>query len=499
VFPTVNRPAGGQVIGISTGAIGTLFEEIWNGAMRGENGFFPVFLPWNVDPRRTLEWYEATRRTMPNTYRREYPATPEEAFTAGQGAFFPEWDYSVHVIPEPGWYPPRGWRIVAAYDPGYGSRACFKWYAISPEGWAVCYREYYPTQTTDEDQARAIIRMSRDPDGNPERISYIVAGLDCWVKNKQTGESTFEVFSRIGRQEGFPLHLIQAQTDLANGWRRLHSWLQPFDHPKEGRMALLRFTPACANTIRTYPAIRQSDTDPEDVAPEYRRPDTVANFVYSSVLAFNTETFPGDNHPKNWVDFWDAEKFPGPRMLTDMAAGSPSLEFALLAAGVKKEDLYPIDIDRAFKMLTELRPNIRKFWDSGAVSAQLLSDKEVVMGCIWNGRLQTIIEKGAPLNYVWDGNMIQVQALGIFKDSPNRAAAQRLVDFMTQPDVQAKYVAALRYGPTNLKAFDHISADLLEMMPGGPKSRELGFVQNTEWWEDNRDKVNRVWSRWILG
>ncbi|MFO7308314.1 MAG: ABC transporter substrate-binding protein [Pseudomonadota bacterium] len=238
---------------------------------------------------------------------------------------------------------------------------------------------------------------------------------------------------------------------------------------------------------------------PEDVAPEYRRPDTVANFVYSSVLAFNTETFPGDNHPKNWVDFWDAEKFPGPRMLTDMAAGSPSLEFALLAAGVKKEDLYPIDIDRAFKMLTELRPNIRKFWDSGAVSAQLLSDKEVVMGCIWNGRLQTIIEKGAPLNYVWDGNMIQVQALGIFKDSPNRAAAQRLVDFMTQPDVQAKYVAALRYGPTNLKAFDHISADLLEMMPGGPKSRELGFVQNTEWWEDNRDKVNRVWSRWILG
>lgn len=238
---------------------------------------------------------------------------------------------------------------------------------------------------------------------------------------------------------------------------------------------------------------------PEDVAPEYRRKDIVANFVYSSVLAYNTEVFPDGKHPKNWVDFWNPEQYPGPRTLTDMAAGSPSLEFALLADGVKKEDLYPLDIDRAFKKLTELRPHIRKFWDSGAVSAQLLSDKEVVMGCIWNGRLQTIIEQGAPLSYVWDGNMIQVQALGIFKDSPNRAAAQKLVDFISRPDVQAKYVADLRYGPTNLKAFDRMTPEQLEMMPGGPKSRETGFLQNVEWWEDNRQKVNRVWSRWVLG
>lgn len=267
-YPTVNRPTGGQVIGISTADMGTLFEEIWNDAMRGENDFFPLFLPWHTDPRRTREWYEQTKRNMPNTYRREYPSTPEEAFTAGAGAFFPEWDYDIHVINEPGWYPPKGWRIVGGYDPGFSSRACFKWYAIAPDGSAVCYREYYPTQTTDEDQARTIIRMSRDPDGFPERISYIVGGLDCWTPNKQTGESTFEVFARVGRQEGFKLNLVQAQTDLANGWRRLHSWLKPFEDPVTGeKKALLRFTPACANTIRTYPAIKQSKTDPEDVAP----------------------------------------------------------------------------------------------------------------------------------------------------------------------------------------------------------------------------------------
>jgi len=59
--------------------------------------------------------------------------------------------------------------------------------------------------------------MSRDPEGFPEKISYIVAGHDCWTPNKQTGESTFEVFSRIGREEGFPLNMIKAQTTLPTG------------------------------------------------------------------------------------------------------------------------------------------------------------------------------------------------------------------------------------------------------------------------------------------
>ena len=41
--------------------------------------------------------------------------------------------------------------------------------------------------------------------------------------------------------------------------------------------------------------------------------------------------------------------------------------------------------------------------------------------------------------------------------------------------------------------------ELLAIMPGGPKYRELGFYQDINWWEDNRDKVNRAWSSWVLG
>ena len=236
---------------------------------------------------------------------------------------------------------------------------------------------------------------------------------------------------------------------------------------------------------------------PEDVAPELRLRTQVANFVYCTVLAYSKEHFP-NAHPDSWADFWNAERFPGPRMLADMAAGSPNLEFALLADGVPKDQIYPIDVDRALRSLTRIRPSIRRFWDTGALSAQMLADKEVVAGSIWNGRLQTLIDRNAPLAYTWNEHMIQVQALGIFKDARNVAGAQRLIDFMMQPHVQAGYAKELIYGPTNQKAFEGLTPEEIARMPGGERSRRSGFYQNVTWWEDNRDRVNRAWSRWVL-
>lgn len=237
---------------------------------------------------------------------------------------------------------------------------------------------------------------------------------------------------------------------------------------------------------------------PEDIEASVRLPTRVGNLLYSSVIGYSKESFP-NAHPTTWAQFWDRQKFPGPRTLADMATGSPNLEFALLADGVPLDKIYPIDMERAFRSLGKIRPAIRKFWDTGALSAQMLSDKEVVLGSFWNGRIQVLIDKGAPLGIDWGQNMIEVQAVGIFKDAKNLANAQRLVDFMLQPEVQAQYCRELTYGPTNNKTFALLPADQIARMPGSPASKAAGFYKNIEWWEDNRDRVNRTWSRWILG
>jgi putative spermidine/putrescine transport system substrate-binding protein len=238
--------------------------------------------------------------------------------------------------------------------------------------------------------------------------------------------------------------------------------------------------------------------NPSDIPAEYRAETTLGLCLYGTVLGYNTDAFPTGKQPKSWAEFWDAGKFPGPRMLEDMAAGMTNLEFALIADGVPMDKLFPIDIDRAFKVMSVIKPHIKKFWDTGALSAQMLADKDAVLGSIWNGRLQAVADKGAPLAIEWNQNMVQVQGYGIFKDAKNKKEAQLYVDFAMRPEAQLGLAKELNYGPTNSKTFAMLAADLLPRLPGSPDNMKRGFLQDAVWWDQNRAKVNAVWSKWIL-
>jgi putative spermidine/putrescine transport system substrate-binding protein len=239
-------------------------------------------------------------------------------------------------------------------------------------------------------------------------------------------------------------------------------------------------------------------TDPKDIAGEYVTKTTVANCLYATVLGYNKEAIPEGKQPKGWAEFWDVEKFPGDRMLADMASGAPNLEFALIADGVPMDKLFPLDIDRAFKSLSRIKPHIKKFWDTGALSAQMLADKDVVLGSIWNGRLEAIATKGAPVAIEWNQHMLALQGYGIFKDAKNMKEAQLLVDYAMQPKAQLGLPKELAYGPTNRKTFDMLPAERVAVLPGSPEQLKRSFLQDAQWWDQNRAKVNSIWSKWIL-
>jgi len=238
-------------------------------------------------------------------------------------------------------------------------------------------------------------------------------------------------------------------------------------------------------------------TNPDDMDPAVRRDDMMGDIYFSSVLGYNSQAFPTGKQPRNWAEFWDIKKFAGPRMLADIASGAIDVEFALLADGVPKDKLYPIDVNRAFKSLDRVRPSIRKFWDTGALSAQMLADKEVVLGSIWNGRLQASADKGAPLAIEWNEAMLQSQYWAVLKGK-NTENAQRFIDFACQPELQAALAKMIPYGPTNRQAFKSIPADLAARLPSSPENRQKAFIQNGKWWADNRPMVSERWTQWLL-
>jgi putative spermidine/putrescine transport system substrate-binding protein len=83
--------------------------------------------------------------------------------------------------------------------------------------------------------------------------------------------------------------------------------------------------------------------------------------------------------PSGWADFWDVQKFPGKRGLRKRA--EYNLEFALMADGVKAEDVYQVlgtkaGVDRAFAKLSQIKPAIQ-WWEAGAQPPQWLASGDV--------------------------------------------------------------------------------------------------------------------------
>jgi putative spermidine/putrescine transport system substrate-binding protein len=132
----------------------------------------------------------------------------------------------------------------------------------------------------------------------------------------------------------------------------------------------------------------------------------IGAFYWAWVMAYRTDVFKAGNRPTSWADFWDVKRFPGPRTLQD-SPGS-NMEFALLAAGKKPDGLYPIDADQAFKKLDEIRPSIKKFWDTGALAPQLLADKEAFLGSVYSGRIKHLQDQGIPVEIEWNQGLLNL-------------------------------------------------------------------------------------------
>src|ERR1700750_3360148 len=68
-------------------------------------------------------------------------------------------------------------------------------------------------------------------------------------------------------------------------------------------------------------------------------PRGIATSTGARIMAWSTPAFP-EGGPESWTDFWDVKRFAGPRGLYKLFYYN--YEAALLAAGVKREEIYPL-------------------------------------------------------------------------------------------------------------------------------------------------------------
>ncbi|HEU0061200.1 MAG TPA: ABC transporter substrate-binding protein [Hyphomicrobiaceae bacterium] len=229
-----------------------------------------------------------------------------------------------------------------------------------------------------------------------------------------------------------------------------------------------------------------------DIDPRLRSEHTVGEWTFSTVLAWNTKTV--KTPPKTWAEFWDVKKFPGKRALGSNAR--QMLEIALLADGVAPEKLYPLDVERAFKKLEEIKPHLALWWSSGAQSVQLLTDGEIDMEAIWNGRAQAAIDAGAAAAYTYNEGIYDVECFMVLKGSKNKVNAMKIINIMLEAKNQATAASLIDYGPVNPKAYDTgiIPADRLKRLPSAPDNLKQQALLDASWYASA--DADKAFARW---
>ncbi|WP_342644098.1 extracellular solute-binding protein [Rhodoligotrophos ferricapiens] len=225
----------------------------------------------------------------------------------------------------------------------------------------------------------------------------------------------------------------------------------------------------------------------------------IGGSTLSYVMAYNKNRWPNGDHPKTWADFWDVEKFPGPRAFGRYTA-YPTIEFALLADGVPMDQLYPLDVDRAFRSLDKIKPHIVSWWESGGQQQQMMEDQEVDLLYVWNGRgTVTIRDNGAPFAFEWNQAAYQgeVEAWLAMKGGPNPTGAMQIMNWLGRPEPQAAFARLMYYGPTNLKAYDLLDKELAEILPSYPANLEKQFHIDWGWWAKNYEATQKRFEEWL--
>lgn len=214
--------------------------------------------------------------------------------------------------------------------------------------------------------------------------------------------------------------------------------------------------------------------------------------IEQTILSYRTDKFP-DGGPQTMADFFNVEKFPGMRTCWKNVSGG-IIEAALLADGVKREDLYPLDIDRAFAKLDTIRDQII-WYETGAQSQQLITSGEVSMGILWGSRAFPAMES-APVAVSWTEWFSAGSWFVIPKGSPNKAGAMKVIAFAVSEKPQIALTSKLPYGPVNAAAAKNVDERYKGNLPTDHLDTQVAI--DNEWWVKHQAEVDQRFQEWLL-
>jgi putative spermidine/putrescine transport system substrate-binding protein len=222
-------------------------------------------------------------------------------------------------------------------------------------------------------------------------------------------------------------------------------------------------------------------------------------FTFAAGLLYNTDKFPaGSKQPTSVLDIYNTKDFPGKRCLGNYPQFDGVLESALLATGVSKSSLYPLNVDRALKELDTIRGNTI-FWSTAAQGYQDMLSGQCVMGLFPNGSSYNIIQQNPSAHFGYAfGNAISTSSpVAIPKDAPNTKVGQALLRwFITDAASQTAMASATSYLPAILQSPPAIPASAQAYALTGANLDQV-IPEDDAYYAANIDQILKQFNAWL--
>jgi putative spermidine/putrescine transport system substrate-binding protein len=201
--------------------------------------------------------------------------------------------------------------------------------------------------------------------------------------------------------------------------------------------------------------------------------------------------------PANYQQLWDVKAFPGKRLLRNGA--KMTLEIALMADGVAKEDVYKVlatkaGQDRAFAALDRIKPELM-FWKSGAQPLQLVGSGDVAYAVGYVGRTANAVKDGAKYPLLWNTLLYSYDSWAVVKGAPNAAEGMKLIQYMTDAKALTALAQDWAVSPATKSVADDPAVRARNPAMVANHSDEGLFI-DTEFWVEHGDDLEARFNTW---
>lgn len=226
-----------------------------------------------------------------------------------------------------------------------------------------------------------------------------------------------------------------------------------------------------------------------------KREACLAWYLYWGGIGYDPKRHAAGKFPTTWPQFWDAKAFPGRRGLRNRP--DEILEVALLGDGVPPKDLYPLDVDRAFKSLDRIKPHVAHWIAQTQQTVSLIQSNEIDFNYVYKGRVLAAQTEGVSIEVADEYPLVNTTIVGVARGTRNKTNTMRFLNALLKPEMQAAFVNALPgTGIVTNNAAPFVKPDVLRMLPDVSSPKVA--INNDDWWADNYLTVAPRFKEWLL-